>query len=116
MHFNFFQYYTAEFCEKMDLRMGKRPKNFGVSGYFGSKNFGVSGYLYEINFGVSGFVCIYMSDFQTCIPKSYRTHKSLDAFCEKFSSRIGERILLYTKDYQKDGATSCLPVYFTPFL
>ena len=47
---------------------------------------------------------------------SYRTHKSLDAFCEKFSSRIGDRILLYTKDYQKDGATSCLPVYFTPFL
>lgn len=47
---------------------------------------------------------------------SYRTHKSLDAFCEKFSSRIGERILLYTKDYQKDGTTSCLPVYFTPFL
>ena len=47
---------------------------------------------------------------------SYRAHKSLDAFCEKFSSRIGDRILLYTKDYQKDGATSCLPVYFTPFL
>lgn len=47
---------------------------------------------------------------------SYRTHKSLDVFCEKFSSRIGDRILLYTKDYQKDGATSCLPVYFTPFL
>lgn len=64
MHFNFFQYYTAEFCEKMDLRMGKRPKNFGVSGYFGSKNFGVSGYLYEINLRVSGFVCIFAADFQ----------------------------------------------------
>ena len=46
----------------------------------------------------------------------YRAHKSLDAFCEKFSSRIGERYLLYTKDFQKDGATTCLPVYFTPFL
>lgn len=46
----------------------------------------------------------------------YRTHKSLDEFCKKFPSRIGERILLYTKDYQKDGATSCIPVYFTPFL
>lgn len=30
----------------------------------------------------------------------YKTHRSLDVFCEKFSSRIGERILLYTKDYQ----------------
>ena len=46
----------------------------------------------------------------------YRTHKSLDAFSEKFSSRICERILLYTKDFQKDGMTLCLPVYFTPFL
>ena len=46
----------------------------------------------------------------------YKTHKSLDVFCEKYSSRIGERILLYTKDYCKDGQTTCVPVYFTPFL
>ena len=46
----------------------------------------------------------------------YKTHKSLDAFCEKHSSRISDRILLYTKDYQKDGATICLPVYFTSLL
>lgn len=46
----------------------------------------------------------------------YRTHKSLDVFCERYSSRVGDRILLYTKDYCKDGTTSCLPVYFTPFL
>ena len=46
----------------------------------------------------------------------YKTHKSLDEFCTKYSSRVGDRILLYTKDYQKDGAIKCLPVYFTPFL
>lgn len=46
----------------------------------------------------------------------YKTHKSLDVFCEKYSSRIGERILLYTKNYAKDNATICLPIYFTPFL
>lgn len=46
----------------------------------------------------------------------YKAHKSLDAFCEKFPSRIGERILLYTKDYAKDGPTSCLPIYFTGML
>ncbi|MBQ6725243.1 MAG: ATP-binding protein [Bacteroidales bacterium] len=44
----------------------------------------------------------------------YKTHKSLDVFCEKFSSRVAERILIYTKDMQKDGATLCLPVYLTP--
>ena len=46
----------------------------------------------------------------------YKTHKSLDVFCEKYSQRIDERILLYTKDYCKDGQTTCVPVYFTPFL
>jgi predicted AAA+ superfamily ATPase len=46
----------------------------------------------------------------------YKTHKSLDVFCEKFSSRVAERILIYTKDMQKDGATLCLPVYLTPLV
>lgn len=46
----------------------------------------------------------------------YATHKSLDAFCEKFSSRIGHRYVLYTKDIQKQGATTLLPVYLTPLL
>ena len=46
----------------------------------------------------------------------YKTHKSLDVFCEKFSSRVGDRILLYTKDYQKDGDITCLPMYMTPFI
>ena len=46
----------------------------------------------------------------------YKTHISLDTFCDKFSSYIGKRYLLYTKDYQKDKQTICLPIYFTPFL
>ena len=47
---------------------------------------------------------------------SYTSHTSLDEFCKKFPSRIGERILLYTKDYQKDGVVTCLPVYYTAML
>lgn len=46
----------------------------------------------------------------------YKTHKSLDVFCEKYSSRVGNRILLYTKDYQKNGATIYLPIYMTPLI
>ena len=46
----------------------------------------------------------------------YRTHKSLDVFCEKYSSRIVDRILLYTKDYHHDGQTLCLPVYYAGLL
>ena len=47
---------------------------------------------------------------------NYLSHKSLDEFVKKYSSRVTDRIMLYTKDYQKDGATLCLPVYFTPML
>ena len=46
----------------------------------------------------------------------YKSHKSLDMFCQKFSSRVGERILLYTKDFAKDGPVTCVPIYYTPFL
>lgn len=46
----------------------------------------------------------------------YKTHKSLDVFCEKFSARVGERFLIYTKDYQRGGATTLLPVMMTMFL
>ena len=46
----------------------------------------------------------------------YRTHASLDAFCNKYSDRVGERYLIYTKDYAKDGATTLLPVFMTPMI
>ncbi len=40
----------------------------------------------------------------------YRTHKSLDAFCAKYSSRIGQRVLLYTKDTSHDGQVELFPM------
>ena len=46
----------------------------------------------------------------------YKTHKSLDEFCEKYSSRIGQRYVLYTKDYFKQGNTIYLPIYYTGLL
>lgn len=46
----------------------------------------------------------------------YRTHASLDAFCDKFSHLVGQRYLIYTKDYQNDRNTTLLPVYMTPFI
>ena len=43
----------------------------------------------------------------------YKSHKSLDVFQEKFSSRILQRYLLYTKDVRKDKDIFCLPAYMT---
>ena len=46
----------------------------------------------------------------------YKSHTSLDAFCDKYSHLIERRYLIYTKDLKKDGQTVLLPVYMTPFL
>lgn len=46
----------------------------------------------------------------------YKTHASLDAFCDKYSARVGSRYLTYTKDLTKDNGTTLLPAYMTPLL
>ena len=46
----------------------------------------------------------------------YKTHKSLDEFCKKYSVRIGDRFLVYTKDLRKDGVILFVPVYMTGLL
>lgn len=46
----------------------------------------------------------------------YKTHASLDAFQNKFSSRILNRYLIYTKDIRKEKDIFYLPVYMVPFL
>lgn len=39
-----------------------------------------------------------------------------DKFSEKYSSRILEKYLIYTKDLQKDKDVLMLPIYMLPFL
>lgn len=46
----------------------------------------------------------------------YKAHASLDAFSDKYSSRIRQRYLIYTKDLRKETDVLCLPVYMTMFL
>lgn len=46
----------------------------------------------------------------------YKSHKSLDLFSHKYSSRIQSRYLLYTKDIRKEGEVVCLPVYMAGLL
>lgn len=46
----------------------------------------------------------------------YKTHTSMDAFSGKFSGKIGQKYLIYTKDLRKDGDILCLPIYMTMFL
>lgn len=68
---------------------------------------------YEIDFLLSRGVKLDPIEVKS---SGYKTHASLDDFCSKFSSRIGNRYLVYTKDLNKDGQTVLVPVYMTSFL
>ncbi|MGM9803732.1 MAG: ATP-binding protein [Muribaculaceae bacterium] len=46
----------------------------------------------------------------------YSTHKSLDVFCEKYSDRILNKYVIYTKDLKKENGVFYIPVYMTMFL
>ena len=46
----------------------------------------------------------------------YKSHSSLDAFSIKYSSRISRRLLIYTKDYVRDGMFEYLPILMSQFL
>jgi predicted AAA+ superfamily ATPase len=46
----------------------------------------------------------------------YKTHKSLDAFSKKYSNRILNKYLVYTKDLKVEQDIIMLPMYMIPFL
>jgi predicted AAA+ superfamily ATPase len=72
-----------------------------------------SNHNYEVDFLLSRGSKIWPIEVKS---SGYKTHASLDAFCKKFSDRISNRYLIYTKDFKKDEATTLLPVFMTVFL
>ncbi len=46
----------------------------------------------------------------------YKAHTSLDEFCKKFSSRISEKYIVYTKDLAKDADMLYIPMYMASLL
>lgn len=46
----------------------------------------------------------------------YKSHKSLDEFCDKYSDRILNKYLIYTKDFKRENGIDYIPVYMTMFL
>lgn len=68
---------------------------------------------YEIDFVISDRHKISPIEVKS---SGYKSHKSLDEFCAKFSARIQNKYLIYTKDYKRENGVDCLPVYMTMFL
>lgn len=68
---------------------------------------------YEVDFLLSNKAKISPIEVKS---EGYNTHRSLDEFCTKFSARVGNRYLVYTKDLRKDGETTLVPVYMVGLL
>ena len=64
--------------------------------------------LYEIDFLISVGDKICPIEVKS---GNYRSHKSLDVFCDKFSSRIRDKYVVHTKDYKWANGINYLPVY-----
>ena len=80
--------------------------------YYTMEN-GTSNHLYEIDFlmSVGDKICPIEVKFG-----NYRSHRSLDVFCDKFSSRIRDKYVVHTKDYMWKNGIHYIPVYMVPFL
>jgi predicted AAA+ superfamily ATPase len=70
-------------------------------------------HYYEIDFLISRGAKLCPVEVKS---SGYKTHASLDAFCLKYSSRIKERYLVYTKDLAREEDTLYVPAYMTPLL
>ena len=72
-----------------------------------------SNHLYEIDFLTSTGNKICPIEVKS---GNYRSHKSLDVFCEKFSGRVKEKYVVHTKDYKWENGINYIPFYMIPFI
>lgn len=70
-------------------------------------------HIFEVDFLLSRGTKLWPLEVKSA---GYNTHKSLDMFCKKYSSRINNRYLVYTKDLRKDGEVTMIPVYMVGLL
>ena len=80
--------------------------------YFHSWRKADSTHSYEIDFLLSSSFKIIPLEVKS---SSVRNHESITAFCEKYSSIVGRRIIFSQKDRGKDGPIELLPIYMVPF-
>ena len=70
-------------------------------------------HIFEVDFLLSRGTKLWPLEVKSA---GYNTHKSLDMFCKKYSNRINNRYLVYTKDLRKDGEVTMIPVYMVGLL
>ena len=68
---------------------------------------------YEIDFLISSGSKIDPIEVKS---SSIRSHKSLDEFGVKFSTKIGTKYIITTKPFKKEGDIWFIPIYMAPLL
>ena len=113
--------YNKLLSDKLDVNLGYVYENVvaqmliakGNNLFYYTMKSKTSNHLYEIDFLTSVKDKICPLEVKS---GNYRTHKSLDAFCNKFSNRIGSKYVVYTKDYKWENGIYYIPMYMVPFL
>lgn len=113
--------YNKLLSDKLDANLGYVYENAvaqmltasGNNLFYYTMESDTSNHLYEIDFLLSRGDKICPLEVKS---GNYRAHKSLDVFCDKFSSRVREKYVVHTKDYKWENGINYIPVYMIPFL
>lgn len=113
--------YNKLLSNKLDTNLGYVYENIvaqmlmakGNNLFYYTMNSDNSNHLYEIDF-------LFSKDNKICPIEvksgNYRSHKSLDLFCDKFSNRIKDKYVVHTKDYKSENGIQYIPIYMVPFI
>ena len=113
--------YNKLLLDKLDSNLGYVYENIvaqmliakGNNLFYYTMESETSNHLYEIDFLTSVGDKICPIEVKS---GNYRGHKSLDVFCDKFSSWVRDKYVVHTKDYKWENGIHYLPVYMVPFL
>lgn len=113
--------YNKLLSDKLDVNLGYVYENVvaqmliarGNNLFYYTMGSETSNHLYEIDFITSKGKKICPIEVKS---GNYREHKSMDIFCDKFSSRIGDKYVVHTKDYKWENSINYVPVYMVPFI
>ncbi len=113
--------YNKLLFDKLDVNLGYVYENVvaqmliakGNNLFYYTMESKTSNHLYEIDFLISEGDKVCPIEVKS---SNYRGHKSLDVFCEKFSSRVKDKYVVHTKDYKWENGINYIPVYMVPFL
>lgn len=113
--------YNKLLSDKLDANLGYVYENVvaqillakGNNLFYYTMESDTSHHLYEIDFLISKGDKISPIEVKS---GNYRSHKSLDVFCVKFSSRIKDKYVVHTKDYKWENGIHYIPVYMLPFI